>query len=187
MSISPIDALLRRRIVRNYLSDPIPEDQMNKIMEAAKNSPTAGNYQGYDYIVVTNQEKLLELEKALIDSLDENMKSFINKRREKHHVKNVLTCDVPCLVLIVKNERADEKWIKYDSGIASMAIMIAAQTFGIESMCIGAISQPETHKKCEEVFGLKDGSLLLGVALGKPTPDYTLNEKEIKTKVSYIK
>ena len=77
MSISPIDALLKRRTVRNYLPDPIPEEHMNKIMEAAKNSPTAGNYQGYDFIVVTNQQKLLELEKAFIASLDEKMKSFI--------------------------------------------------------------------------------------------------------------
>ena len=187
MSISPIDALLKRRTVRNYLPDPIPEEHMNKIMEAAKNSPTAGNYQGYDYIVVTNQQKLLELEKAFIASLDEKMKSFIDKRKEKHKAKNVLTCDAPCLVLIVKNERADERWIKYDAGIASMALMIAAQTFGIESMCIGGMSQPETHKQCEKVFGLKDGALLLAVALGKPAPNYILKEKEIKTKVTYIK
>ena len=160
---------------------------MDKIMEAAKTAPTAGNFQGYDYIVVTNQEKLALLEKALIDSIEyENMKSFINKKREKHNVKNVLTCDSPCLVLIVRNERADENWIKYDTGIASMSIMIAAQNFGIESMCIGAISQEKTHEKCEEALGLKKGSLLLGVALGKPTPNYTLPEKEIKTKVSYM-
>ena len=187
MSLSPIEAILHRRTVRNYLPDKIPKEQLEKIMEAAKNAPTAGNYQGYDYIVISNQEKLSNLEKAFIDSLeDDNMKAFINKRREKHGVKNVLTCDAPHLVLIVRNERADEIWIKYDAGIASMAIMIAAQAFGIESMCIGALSQPNTHKKCEEALGIKDGSLLLAVALGKPTPNYTLHEKEIKTKVSYV-
>ena len=51
-------------------------------------------------------------------------------------------------------------------------------------MCIDAISLEKTHENCEEALGLKKGSLLLGVALGKPTPNYTLPEKEIKTKVS---
>lgn len=58
MSVSLIDIILRRMIVINYLSDSIKEDQINKIIRANKNSPTASNYQVYDYIVVINQEKL---------------------------------------------------------------------------------------------------------------------------------
>ena len=74
MSVSAIDALLTRRTVRNYLPDPIPKEQLEKIMEAAKASPTAGNYQGHDYIFVTNKEKLDECEKALLEVIPEQMK-----------------------------------------------------------------------------------------------------------------
>ena len=49
-----------------------------------------------------------------------------------------------------------------------MSIMMAAQNFGIESMCLGVVATKYTQEKCEELFGLKKGSLLLGVALGKP-------------------
>ena len=45
---------------------------------------------------------------------------------------------------------------------------MAAQNFGIESMCLGVVATKYTQEKCEELFGLKKGSLLLGVALGKP-------------------
>ena len=66
MSLTPLAALERRRTIRNY--DPnwqIPKDQMDKIMNAAQLSPTACNFQGQDYIVVTNKEKLAKLEKII--------------------------------------------------------------------------------------------------------------------------
>ena len=189
MSLTPLAALERRRTIRNY--DPnwqIPKDQMDKIMNAAQLSPTACNFQGQDYIVVTNKEKLAKLEKIIIDSLPEdNFKKHFVERKERHGVNNVVTCDAPCVVLIVKNERANEDWIKIDAGIACMSIIMAAQNFGIESMCLGVVAMNCTQDKCEELFGLKKGSLLLGVALGKPKGELKLHEKDIKSKVSYVK
>ena len=43
-----------------------------------------------------------------------------------------------------------------------------------------------TQDKCEELFGLKNGSLLFGVALGKPKGELKLHEKQVKCKVSYM-
>jgi len=188
MSLTPLAALERRRTIRNYDPDwKIPKEQMDKIMNAAQLSPTACNFQGQDYIVVTNKEKLVKLEKIIIDSLPEdNFKKHFVERKERHGVNNVVTCDAPCVVLIVKNERANEDWIKIDVGIASMSIMMAAQNFGIESMCLGVVAMKYTQDKCEELFGLKKGSLLLGVALGKPKGELKLHEKDIKSKVSYV-
>ena len=186
MSVSALESLMRRRTVRNYLPDPIPKEQLDKIMEAAKLSPTACNFQGHDYVVVTNKEKLDEIEKIVIDCLPEGeIKSHFIGRRERHNVRNVVTCDAPCVVLIVENERADKDWVKVDIGIASMSIMVAAQHFGIESMCLGVVGLESTHKKIEEALGLKN-NIVLGVALGKPSPNLEIRKKEIKTKVSYI-
>ena len=187
MSVSALESLMRRRTVRNYESDPIPKEQLEKIMEAAKLSPTACNFQGHDYVVVTNKEKLDEIEKIVLDALLEGeMKSHFIGRRERHGVHNVVTCDAPCVVLIVKNERADKDWVKIDIGIACMSIMVAAQHFGIESMCLGVVGMENSHKKIEDVLGLKNQPIVVGVALGKPKPNLEIREKEIKTKVSYI-
>ena len=85
MSITPLEALERRRTIRQYDPDwQIPKDQMDKIMHAAQLSPTACNYQGQDYIVVTNKEKLAQMEKIVIDSLPEdNFKKHFVQRKEK--------------------------------------------------------------------------------------------------------
>ena len=188
MSLTPLEALEKRRTIRNYDSDwQIPKEQMDKIMNAAQISPTACNFQGQDYIVVTNKEKLVQLEKIVMECLPEdNFKKHFTERKERHGVNNVVTCDAPCVILIIKNERADEHWIKIDAGIASMSIMMAAQNFGIESMCLGVIAMKTTQDKCEELFGLKKGSLLLGVALGKPKGELKFHEKKVKCKVSYM-
>ena len=187
MSISALDAINRRRTVRNYESDPIPKEILEKIMESAKLSPTACNFQGHDYVVVTNKEKLDAIEKVVIETLPEGkLKSHFIGRRERHGVHNIVTCDAPCVVLIVKNERADKDWIKVDAGIAAMSIMIAAQNFGIESMCLGVVGLESSHKQIEDILGLKDQPIVVGVALGKPKPNLEIREKEIKTKVTYI-
>ena len=132
---------------------------------------------------VINKEKLIKLEEEVIGSLsDDDFKKYFLERKERHGVKNVVTCDAPIVILIVKNERANEDWIKIDAGIASMSIIVAAQNFGIESMCLGIVA----NEKCEELFGLKKGSLVLGVAIGKPKGKIELKPKVIKSKVSYV-
>ena len=189
MSVTAIEALERRRTVRQYDPDyEIPKDIMDKIMNAAQLSPTGCDKQGQDYIVVTNKEKLAKLEQIILECLPENdFKNHFINRRERHGVKNVVTCDAPCVVLLVKNERADKEWVELDAGMASMSIIIAAQNYGIESMCLGVVAMDCTREKCEELFGLSKGSMILGVALGKPRGELKLHEKVIKSKVSYYK
>ena len=184
MSITALEALEKRRTIRNYDPDwKIPKEQLDKILNAALLSPTACDFQGEDFIVVTNKEKLAKLEEVIINNLPDNdLKKHFLERRERHGVKNVVTCDAPMVILIVKNERASEDWIKIDCGIASMSIMIAAQNFGIESMCLGIVA----NEKCDELFGLKKGSVVLGVAIGKPKGKIELKEKVIRSKVSYV-
>ena len=189
MSMTAMEAIEKRRTIRQYEPDyEIPKDILDKIIKAAQLSPTACDFQGQDYIVVTNKEKLEKLEKVVLDCLPENkFKEHFVGRKERHGVKNVVTCDAPCLILLVRNERADENWVKMDAGIASMSIMIAAQQFGIESMCMGVVAMDCTHEKCEELFGLKKGQMIVAVALGKPRGEIKLHEKVIKSKVTYDK
>ena len=187
MSVTALEALERRRTVRNY--DPnyqIPKEQIEKIMTLAQNSPTACDFQGQDYIVVTDKDKLQKLEKVFLDCVDDGIKKHLAARREKHGVKNVLTCDATTVILFVNNERADPHWINIDVGIACMSIIVAAQAYGIESMCLGGLGMENISDKCEELFGLKKGSLVMGVALGKPSSTPIFPKKEIKCKVTYL-
>ena len=183
-------AIEHRRTIRNY--DPnfqIPKEQLEKIIEAARMSPTGEDAQGYDFIVVTNKEKLKGIEKAVLDGLNEGWRKAFEGRREKHHVDNVVTCDASTVVLLVRNERENKSWIKYDSGICMMSIMMAAQYYGYESMCLGVVSNEmpgDIGKNVEKLFNLKEGSLLIGICFGKATPDAKCPKRELKEKITYV-
>jgi 5,6-dimethylbenzimidazole synthase len=49
-------AMKERRSCRNFLSDPVSEDTIKKILEAASWAPSPLNMQGWEFIVITNKE-----------------------------------------------------------------------------------------------------------------------------------
>ena len=50
-----VDVLRKRRMVRNYRPDPVPEESIRRIISAARKAPSAGFSQGVSFIVVTEE------------------------------------------------------------------------------------------------------------------------------------
>jgi nitroreductase len=46
----------KRRSVRKYLKKNVPDDVLEKVLESSKYSPSAGNYQPWEFIVVRNED-----------------------------------------------------------------------------------------------------------------------------------
>ncbi len=51
-----LETMWKRRSIRKYKSDPIPEEDMNLILEAARRAPTGANRQNWRMIVVTDPD-----------------------------------------------------------------------------------------------------------------------------------
>jgi nitroreductase len=51
-----LETMWKRRSVRKYRSDPIPDDDLNLILEAARRAPTGGNRQKWRMVVVTDPD-----------------------------------------------------------------------------------------------------------------------------------
>ncbi len=51
-----LETMWKRRSVRKYKSDPIPDDDLNLILEAARRAPTGGNRQKWRMVVVTDPD-----------------------------------------------------------------------------------------------------------------------------------
>jgi nitroreductase len=55
------DLIQNRYSVRNYLSKPVEEEKLNKVLDAARLAPTAHNFQPFKLIVIKtcgNEENL---------------------------------------------------------------------------------------------------------------------------------
>jgi len=50
------EAIEKRRSIRKYKDDPIPEDLMNRLLEAARLAPSSSNTQSWKFKVITDLE-----------------------------------------------------------------------------------------------------------------------------------
>src|SRR6266481_5241316 len=58
------DAIRARRNVRQYTGQPIAREDLERICEAGRRAPSAGNGQPWDFVVVTERAQLIELAKV---------------------------------------------------------------------------------------------------------------------------
>ncbi len=62
--MTALDAIRSRRDVRAFDGRPIPPTDLDQILESGRRSPSAGNWQPWDFIVVTDRQQLTELAKV---------------------------------------------------------------------------------------------------------------------------
>jgi nitroreductase len=59
-----LEAIRKRRSVRNYTGEPIPLEDLETIVDAGRLAASGGNRQPWDFIVITNRETVTELKVA---------------------------------------------------------------------------------------------------------------------------
>jgi nitroreductase len=62
-----LTAIKTRRSVRSYDSRPIPEDVLERLQQALRYAPSAGNFQPWHFIFVSGQELRLKVARAAHD------------------------------------------------------------------------------------------------------------------------
>jgi nitroreductase len=108
------DALRARRNVRSYTDQPIPDADLDRILEAGRRSPSASNRQKWDFVVVTDRDQLAELGTVW---------------QGARHVPG----SAATIVLVLPEPEA-ERYLtidQYDLGQATMAMMLVATDLGI--------------------------------------------------------
>ncbi|MGB4304397.1 MAG: nitroreductase family protein, partial [Syntrophomonadaceae bacterium] len=60
------EAINSRRSIRNFLSEPIPKEDVLKIMDAGRMAPSAGNLQPCYFIAVTEPQQIQLLKEAAL-------------------------------------------------------------------------------------------------------------------------
>ncbi len=108
------DAIRARRNTRSYLPDPVPAADLDRIAEAGWRTPSAGNRQHWDFIVVTDRAQLLELSTVW---------------RGAGHIAGAAAAIA--LVTSVYDNDHSKLVSYYDLGQATFAMMIAAADLGI--------------------------------------------------------
>jgi nitroreductase len=110
------DAIRSRRNVRAFADRPIADEDLDRILEAARRTPSSSNQQRWDFVVCTDREQLQALSKVW--------------QWARHVATSAATI---CLVAPSAGDERERASIQYDLGQATMSIMLAAADRGIGS------------------------------------------------------
>lgn len=168
------EILRRRRMHRAFLPEPIPEEQIERIVSVIRRAPSGGFSQGGSIVVVTDDEKRAEIARAFGD---------------EHYSlsgRNFLA-DAPVHLVISANEalyharynEADKlsatggvevTWpVPYwfvDAGALMMLVLMAAIDEGLASAFVG---HPDQKRIFDELLGLPEEVVPIGLAVvGRP-------------------
>ncbi|WP_328350011.1 nitroreductase family protein [Mycobacterium sp. NBC_00419] len=142
------DAIRSRRNVRNYTDTPIPDADIDRILEAGWRSPSARNNQHWDFVLVTDRAVLQDLSTVWMGA---------------GHI-----AAAKAAIALVMPEPPDERnklMDQYDLGQATMAMAIAATELGVGT----GHSAVGDQDRAREILGIPDDhfvAYLLG--LGYP-------------------
>ncbi|HHO76386.1 MAG TPA: FAD-dependent oxidoreductase [Deltaproteobacteria bacterium] len=82
--------IYRRRSVRVYKKDPVPKELIGRVLEAGRFAPSAGNCQGWKFIVVTDRNLLDELSASTINFLSIFTRLYQGKDPARVSLKKML-------------------------------------------------------------------------------------------------
>jgi nitroreductase len=128
------EAIRARRNVRSFAERPIAPEDLDRILEAGRRSPSSMNAQRWYFVVCTDRAQLEELSKVW--------------RYARHVATSAATVALIAPV-------SDESWIEYDLGQATMSMMLAAADLGIGSghasvsdqdLARRILGHPENHR-----------------------------------------
>ena len=168
-----LDALKKRRSIRSYKQDPIPEDVLNKILEAGIYAPTGMGKQSPIIIAVTNKEVRDQL-------------SHMNKKYMEMEMEDPFY-GAP-VVLIVLADKSIPTYI-YDGSCVMENLMLAAYDQGVGSCWIHRAREEFESEEGKEILkslGIEGDYEGIGhVILGYPQDELSPEPKERKEKYIY--
>lgn len=77
------EAIFRRRDIREFIADPVPNDVLARTLIAAHNAASVGFTQPWDFIVVRDLERRQRVKEIFERERAKNADAFSGKRREK--------------------------------------------------------------------------------------------------------
>lgn len=108
------DAIRARRNVRSFDTRPVPDADLDTILEAARRTPSARNMQRWDFVVCTDRAQL---------------EALAGVWKGAGHVAGAAAAIA--LIAPIGESPAENGSIEYDLGQATMSIMVAAADLGI--------------------------------------------------------
>ena len=149
-------AIITQRAVRNFSERPIPEDGLERILDAGRRAPSSKNTQPWEFVVVTDRELLAKLSRT---------------GRYAGHLAGATVA-----VFFVTEDTANPEALAkvlYDVGHATQSMMLVALELGIGTVHAAIYERA----RAAGVLGLPEGRRCdFAISLGYPAKEGLLDQ-----------
>jgi nicotinate-nucleotide--dimethylbenzimidazole phosphoribosyltransferase len=169
-------AIFQRRDVRNYLPDPVPEDVLGRILEAAHHAPSVGMMQPWDFILIADRPLRRRIYDHFIAVNERAASVHANDRAASYRALKLQgILDAPLNLLVTCDRRRGGPHVlgrytmrhmdEYSTCLAVQNLWLAARAEGVG---VGWMSLLEPEFIADEL-GLPEGVIPLAyLTLGYP-------------------
>jgi nitroreductase len=160
--VDVFEAIKNRRSVRAFTNEPVSDEEVMKIIDAARWAPSAGNIQPWEFVIVRNPEIKHGLSAAALDQ------TFIE--------------EAPVVIVVCANQlrssrgygsRGVNLYCLQDTAAATQNLLSAAYALGLATCWVGAFEEEEARKVLRIPSGVRPVTIIpVGHPAEKPeTPD----------------
>jgi nitroreductase len=155
-----LDFIFKRRSIRKYQEKDVESEKIELLLKAGMSAPTAMNYQPWEFVVITEIERINKIKSAL---------TFANS-------------NAPLVICVCGNLKGLKQLVKerfwvQDCSAATENILLAATALGLGSVWCGVHPISMYVKKISETLELPSGVIPLNALF----IGYPAEEKEART------
>lgn len=158
-----MECVKNRRSIRKFKNQPLSNEILTQLVEAASYAPSWKNSQTTRYIVISDAALKLKLAETCVMDFEYNKKTILN---------------APALILVttVANRSGYERdgsfstskethWESFDAGIATQTFCLAAHSMGLGTVVLGIFDHDKVIRTASVPEGQKVSAM---VAIGCP-------------------
>ena len=163
------EAITNRRSIRAFQEKEVTEEHVERLIDAARHAPSAGNIQPWEFVVVRDSSIKRQLATAALNQ------AFIEK--------------APVVIVVCANESRSEQgygsrgvnlYCIQDTAAAIQNLLLAAYSIGLGTCWIGAFREEMVRKALNTPSHVRPVAIVpVGYSSEKPTPRLRRPIKEI--------
>jgi len=144
-----LEAIKGRRSVRAFKRQDVPEETVEKLIDAARHAPSSGNIQPWEFVVVRNLEVKRKLARAALNQ------AFVE--------------EAPVVIVVCANERRSSMgygsrgktlYCIQDTAAATQNILLTAYSLGLGACWIGAFNEDEAKLALNAPEGIRPVAII---------------------------
>ena len=147
-----IQTIFARRSIRAYRPEPVGEEDIKTLLEAAMAAPSGSNLKPWHFVVVTQREALDELARV--------------------HPYGKMLAHAPLCIAVCGDRDVSERYWVQDCSAATENLLLAAAALGLGAVWLGVHPKPERVEPISKALGVPENVTPLNlISIGHPAEE----------------